>query len=228
MPSKLPRLCMLVVCFAFLFAGMYTVTTLYGPHDKNWLGWLREGQRVDGSEMGREGAAFLMADAPTHWPSPGQETATANTVAMDSAEVSSSVAGFEEEAAVNHTRLLVVARTKDEDTSWIAEQLPGRATPSLPRHTWYFIATVTLSIINRPEEIKNVFEPALLQSASSAFSSVRDGDQVEGLKEKGGDKEDALMVARKTRDALVKSIPVGGLPKVSYVSRFLPLLSWFS
>ncbi len=91
-----------------------------------------------------------------------------------------------------------------------------RSTPSLPRHTWYFIATVTLSIINRPEEIRNIFEPAL-QSASSSFSGVRSGDQGEGLNEKDADKEDALMIARKTRDALVKSIPVGGLPKVRYI-----------
>jgi len=75
-----------------------------------------------------------------------------------------------------------------------------RGHPSLPAHSWYFIAGVTLSVINRPDEIPIVFQHAL---------------------EKGGGKEDTkpehveqLMIARKMREGLVKSAAIGGLPKV--------------
>ena len=76
--------------------------------------------------------------------------------------------------------------------------------PQLPTHAWYFIAGVTLSVINRPDEIPIVFEHAL---------------------ERGGGKEDIkpehteqLMIARKMREGLVKSAAIGGLPKVSEVA----------
>lgn len=75
-----------------------------------------------------------------------------------------------------------------------------RGHPSLPVHSWYFIAGVTLSVINRPDEIPIVFQHAL---------------------EKGGGKEgtkpehaEQLAIARKMREGLVKSAAIGGLPKV--------------
>lgn len=75
-----------------------------------------------------------------------------------------------------------------------------RGHPSLPAHSWYFIAGVTLSVINRPDEIPIVFQHAL---------------------EKGGGKEgkkpdhaEQLMIARKMREGLVKAAAIGGLPKV--------------
>lgn len=142
-----------------------------------------------------------------------------------------------------------------------------RATPCLPRHTWYFVATVTLCVINRPDEIGNVLGPAWRSARSGSLDGgpqvrrekdgslgggipergrgrreevvhgmpkhgevVRDDDRrevseggKEGIKREGessededgeGEREDGLMIARKTRDALIKSIPVGGLPKV--------------
>ena len=75
-----------------------------------------------------------------------------------------------------------------------------RSHPQLPSHSWYFIAGVTLSVLNRSDEIPIVFQQAL---------------------EKGGGKEDTppehaeqLMIARKMREGLVKSAAIGGLPKV--------------
>ena len=75
-----------------------------------------------------------------------------------------------------------------------------RGHPQLPPHTWYFIAGVTLSAINRSDEIPLVFEHAL---------------------EKGGGKEERIpqhdeqmMIARKMREGLVKAAVIGGLPKV--------------
>ncbi|KAL8828675.1 MAG: hypothetical protein Q9191_002449 [Dirinaria sp. TL-2023a] len=74
-----------------------------------------------------------------------------------------------------------------------------RGHPQLPPHTWYFIAGVTLSAINRSDEIPLVFEHAL---------------------EKGGGKEERipqhdeqLVIARKMREGLVKAAVISGLPK---------------
>lgn len=78
--------------------------------------------------------------------------------------------------------------------------------PNLPVHTWYFIAGVTLSVLNRPDEISTVFKYAM---------------------EKGGDRMEAspgqnekLTIARKMREALVKAAPIGGLPKVSIFLKY--------
>lgn len=75
-----------------------------------------------------------------------------------------------------------------------------RGHPHLPTNSWYFIAGVTLSVLNRPDEISTVFKYAL---------------------EKGGDRtevspgqDERLQIARKMREALVKAAPIGGLPKV--------------
>ncbi|KAI9776945.1 MAG: hypothetical protein M1839_009187 [Geoglossum umbratile] len=67
-----------------------------------------------------------------------------------------------------------------------------RTHASLPKHTWYFIAGVTLSMLNRPDEVGNAFRCA-----------------VDGLE----DHDEQLRVVRRMREALVKSAAVGGLPK---------------
>lgn len=88
-----------------------------------------------------------------------------------------------------------------------------RGQPHLPIHSWYFIAGVTLSMLNRPDEISSVFKYAI---------------------EKGGDRIEAnprydeqLYIARRMREALVKAAPIGGLPKVtlsfSYYARVIVL-----
>ncbi|KAI9866419.1 MAG: hypothetical protein M1813_001541 [Trichoglossum hirsutum] len=85
--------------------------------------------------------------------------------------------------------------------------LPALLTPSLlhsirththlPKNAWYFIAGVTLSILNRADEIPRVFRWAI--------------EEVEGVGE--GKQNERLWVARRMREALVKSVAVGGLPK---------------
>ena len=71
-----------------------------------------------------------------------------------------------------------------------------RTYPHLPSYTWYFITGVTLSILNRPDEIPKVFQDALDQAPSKH--------------------DEQLRVARRLREALVKAAAIGGLPKVEY------------
>ncbi|KAL8850720.1 MAG: hypothetical protein Q9221_004368 [Calogaya cf. arnoldii] len=68
-----------------------------------------------------------------------------------------------------------------------------RQTPHLPPHSWYFISSVTLSVLNRPEEVPHVFQYA--------------------LEKDGGSTQKQLDIARRMREALVKSAAIGGLPK---------------
>lgn len=74
-----------------------------------------------------------------------------------------------------------------------------RRHPNLPRHTWYFIAATTLSILNRPDEIPKVYNHAL---------DIGDDrvDPVPGQDER-------LRISRRIREALIKAAAIGGLPK---------------
>ncbi|MCJ1316520.1 hypothetical protein MMC15_001841 [Xylographa vitiligo] len=74
-----------------------------------------------------------------------------------------------------------------------------RGHPQLPHHSWYFIAGVTLSVLNRPDEIANVFRHALETGPG----------RIDGKPEH----DEQLQMARKMREALVKAAPIGGLPK---------------
>ena len=74
-----------------------------------------------------------------------------------------------------------------------------RAHPQLPLQTWYFITGVTLSVLNRPDEIPKVFQYALEKGA--------------GRTDTKPEHEERLEIARKMREALVKAAPIGGLPK---------------
>ena len=75
-----------------------------------------------------------------------------------------------------------------------------RGHPHLPRHSWYFVTGVTLSILNRPDEIANIFQLALEKGSGRHDSSPGQDEQ--------------LLMARKLREALIKAAPIGGLPKV--------------
>lgn len=72
--------------------------------------------------------------------------------------------------------------------------------PQLPSSTWYFITGVTLSVINRPDEIPTVFSYALEKGGEGAPTKPSHDEQ--------------LQIARRMREALVKTAPIGGLPKV--------------
>ena len=69
-----------------------------------------------------------------------------------------------------------------------------RVTPHLPAQSWYIVAAATFSSLNRPEQIPHVFEYAL-------------------DKDSQGSQELQLQIARRMREALVKTAPIGGLPK---------------
>ncbi len=75
-----------------------------------------------------------------------------------------------------------------------------RGHPQLPLHSWYFIAGVTLSVLNRPDEIPKVFQYALEKGVGHIDTKPQHEEQ--------------LQIARKMREALVKAAPIGGLPKV--------------
>ena len=77
-----------------------------------------------------------------------------------------------------------------------------RANRQLPPATWYIISGVALSILNRPEEL-----PLVLRHAIEACSQNPEQRQAE------------LLVARRMREALIKSSAIGGLPKVAYEAK---------
>lgn len=69
-----------------------------------------------------------------------------------------------------------------------------RSYPHLPPNSWYFISATTLSTLNLPHEIPKVFKYALEQSPKANHA-------------------EQLNVARRTREALIKSAAIIGLPK---------------
>lgn len=75
-----------------------------------------------------------------------------------------------------------------------------RKHPVLPRHTWYFVSGVTLSALNRPEEISTVYKHAIERGVGS-YDTVPSHDE-------------KLEISRKMREALIKSAAICGLPKV--------------
>ncbi|KAI9678829.1 MAG: hypothetical protein M1817_005889 [Caeruleum heppii] len=77
-----------------------------------------------------------------------------------------------------------------------------RTYPHLPQNTWYFIAGVTLSVLNRPEEIPKVFG-----------SVLENGVGREGTIGRKPGYDEQIRWARRMREALVKSAPIAGLPK---------------
>ena len=80
-----------------------------------------------------------------------------------------------------------------------------RKTPNLPQNTWYIIVATTLSVLNRPDEIPNVYSQAIAHAP---------GPQKEAAMPS---KEDQLRISRRMREALVKSGPISGFPKVREV-----------
>ena len=66
-----------------------------------------------------------------------------------------------------------------------------RKQPLLPRHIWYFVSGVTLSALNRPEEIPAVYTHAIEKGGRSS-------DTVPGQDEK-------MEISRKMRESLIKA-----------------------
>ncbi|MCJ1374706.1 hypothetical protein MMC20_005938 [Loxospora ochrophaea] len=74
-----------------------------------------------------------------------------------------------------------------------------RTHPQLPRHSWYFIAGVTLSVLNRPDEIPKVFKHAVENGSDRVGDTPKQDEHLE--------------IVRKMREALIKAAPIGGLPR---------------
>jgi hypothetical protein len=72
-----------------------------------------------------------------------------------------------------------------------------RSYPHLPGNTWYLLVATTLAQLNRPDEIPKVYQHALRYAQ---------------------DQEEKLRITRRTREALIKAAPVGGVPKVPQVA----------
>lgn len=83
-----------------------------------------------------------------------------------------------------------------------------RKHPQLPKNTWYFIAAVTVTILNRPDEIPTIYRYALEHVTFEA------PDEQAKLNEE-------LRVLRRTREALLKTSAVAGAPKVINACRAL-------
>lgn len=66
------------------------------------------------------------------------------------------------------------------------------STEELPEDTWYFIAAVALSTLNKPGEIADILQFAIA----------------------GHKHDEQVRIASRIREALIKSAPVVGLPKV--------------
>ncbi|KAF2461547.1 AhpD-like protein [Lineolata rhizophorae] len=86
-----------------------------------------------------------------------------------------------------------------------------RSHPHLPTHSWYFIAGVTLSAINRPDEIPTVFNYALEHGVGPAPESSKPAAA------------EQLQIARRLREGLVKSAAVVGLPKQKTINGLFAL-----
>ncbi|KUJ20926.1 uncharacterized protein LY89DRAFT_778571 [Mollisia scopiformis] len=97
-----------------------------------------------------------------------------------------------------------------------------RQHPQLPKNTWYLIAAVTLTILNRPDEIPTVYRHALehvtssnvpgSESQSSSAYDVHAGDFTNSVGKAKLNEE--LRILRRTREALLKTSAVAGAPKV--------------
>lgn len=74
-----------------------------------------------------------------------------------------------------------------------------RSYPRLPQNSWYLLATTALSALNRPDQIPIVFNHAIEHGG--------------GAKDTKPSQDEQLQIARRTREALVKSSAIIGLPK---------------
>lgn len=76
-----------------------------------------------------------------------------------------------------------------------------RKQPNLPRNAWYFITATTLSALNRPDELPEVFNNAIGKGSETTENGIPSRD-------------DQLRISRRLREALLKASAVGGMPKV--------------
>ena len=83
-----------------------------------------------------------------------------------------------------------------------------RRHPGLPRDAWYLVAGVTLSGLNRPDELGQVFAHALEHGPGGPRSA-----STERGRTGPPPPAEQLRIARKFREALVRTVAIQGLPK---------------
>ncbi|KAK4104799.1 hypothetical protein N658DRAFT_418033 [Parathielavia hyrcaniae] len=72
-----------------------------------------------------------------------------------------------------------------------------RSRPQLPANTWYLIASVTLSQLNRLDEVSKVYQHALRHGPDGTVPS----------------QDEKLRVSRRIREALIKAVAISGVPR---------------
>lgn len=80
-----------------------------------------------------------------------------------------------------------------------------RSDRNLPDDVWYLVTATVLCILNRPEEIPIVYEHAVGPGHGS--HGLPNGSEPVGAAEQ-------LRIARRLREALLKTSAIGGMPKV--------------
>lgn len=91
-----------------------------------------------------------------------------------------------------------------------------RTQPHLPHHTWYLLAGVTYSSLNRPDKIPHVLQHALETGPGRGITD--DGSSSSNSSLAKVSREDQVAMARRMREALIKGAVIGGLPKVGRCS----------
>ncbi|KAF3760140.1 hypothetical protein M406DRAFT_343296 [Cryphonectria parasitica EP155] len=79
-----------------------------------------------------------------------------------------------------------------------------RAQPDLPDDVWYLVIATALCVLNRPEEIRTVYTHAV--GAGHGNAGQQNGTVIP-------DDEEQLRIARRMREALLKTSAIAGLPK---------------
>ncbi|KAF2142033.1 uncharacterized protein K452DRAFT_287230 [Aplosporella prunicola CBS 121167] len=98
-----------------------------------------------------------------------------------------------------------------------------RSQPHLPRHVWYYVTGVTLSALNRPDEVPKVLAYALENGAEAptttsaptptAAPERHERSATTTTAAVAEDAAEQLRIARRMREGLVKSAAVLGVPK---------------
>ena len=97
-----------------------------------------------------------------------------------------------------------------------------RSQPHLPRSVWYYVTGVTLSALNRPDEVPKVLAYALengaeaptTTSAPTPTAAPERHERPATTTAVADDAAEQLRIARRMREGLVKSAAVLGVPKV--------------
>lgn len=81
----------------------------------------------------------------------------------------------------------------------------------MPKHSWYIVSSVTLSCLNRPDEIPKILRGAIGKGVANGGSDVMNGGVMTGGVM---GHEEQLKIVRRMREGLIKSSAICGLPKV--------------